>query len=354
MIERKRTIVGFDPGTTSAIAVLDLDRNVLLMKSVRNAGFDEIVGEVSSVGKPVVVACDVSPAPEVVRKLAASFDAHLSVPEMSMEVEEKAKLARAFGPEDNHQRDSLAAALGCANRLNGLMEKARSKGGGGENWEDAFEKVLKGTQPNLSRREPPVTTTAQETKPRKNRLPLQLKLKVLEKDVRRLRMEIEGQKEMILALQGENSRLHMKLDFEKQNRVRAIRNARRFAAPNLASKIKTLGYLLERKDAALNAITSKLKELEGKEVMILPAGKEIGGVTFIPVISGGKAARDDGVVIFTENNDNGKKGNALDINEAGGKKIEEWALVPKDSLSRITKDRLVRMIDGYKKERTGQ
>ncbi len=347
MTERKRTIVGFDPGTTSAIAVLDLDRNVLLLKSMRNAGFDEIVGEVGSAGKPVVIACDVSPAPEVVRKLAASFDAYLSIPEMDMGVGEKALLAGAYAPEDNHQRDSLAAALGSAGRLNGLIEKARSKGAEG-NWEESFEKVLKGIQPNLSFSEP----SRAEAKPRKNRLPIQLKLKVLEKGGRKLREEIESQRALIFALKEANVRLAKELDFERQTRACAIESARRLAAPNLTSRIKNLESSLEKKAAAVNSIIMKLKELEGKEVMILPAGREIGGVAFIPLADGKTERGCNNKVVFTENKHHGNGNDALDIGTAGGKRIEEWALLPKESLSKLTKDRLVRIIDGYKKERT--
>lgn len=345
MTERKRTIVGFDPGTTSAIAVLDLDRNILLLKSMRNAGFDEIVDEVISAGKPVVVACDVSPAPEMVRKLAASFDAHLSVPEMDMEVEEKTRLARAGEPEDNHQRDSLAAALGSAGRLGTLIEKARSKGGPA--WEESFEKVLKGLYPNLKSSSEPV---ASREPPRKNKLPLQLRLKVLEREGQKLREEMESQRRATLALKKENAELSRRLDLEKQARARAIESARRLAAPNLTSRIKNLESLLEKKEAAVNSIIRKLKELEGKEVMVLPAGREIWGVTFIPLADG--KTEHSNKVVFTENNKQHENGNALDIGSAGGKRIEEWALLPKESLSKITKDRLVRIIDGYKKERT--
>ncbi len=355
MTERRRTIVGFDPGTTSAIAVLDLDRNILLMKSMRNAGFDEIVEEVISVGKPTVVACDVSPAPDVVRKLAASFDAYLSVPEMDMEVEEKSRLARPYSPGDNHQRDSLAAALGSAGRLGTLIEKARGKCSEGNCWEESFEKVLKGMQPNLSDRES--SATAQEAKPRKNKLPIQLKLKVLERGGRKLREEMESQSALILALREANARLARELYFERQTRVRAIESARRLAAPNLNSRIKNLKCVLGKKEAAMNSIMKKLRELEGKEVMILPAGRDVGGVAFVPA-AGNKPERSGDKVVFTENDDggggDGRNNGALDIGAAGGKRIDEWALIPKDALSRITKDRLVRIIDGYKKERTGQ
>lgn len=347
MTERKRTIVGFDPGTTSAIAVLDLDRNVLLLKSMRNAGFDEIVGEVGSVGKPIVVACDVSPVPDVVRKLAASFDAYLSVPDMSMEVGEKTRLARAYAPEDNHQRDSLAAALASAGRLSVLIEKARGRSErSGENWEETFEKVLKGLRPNVSYREPEVT----EKIPRmRNKLPLSLKLKVLEKEMWRLRTEIESRSELILALKEENGRLLKSLDLEKQTRVRAIEKARRFAQPHLVFRISALKSLLKKKEAYLNSIIQKLRELEGKEVMVLPVGREIRGISFVPIASM-KMASDK--VVFAEQPAAGKS--ALALEETGGKKIEDWALIPKESLSRITKDRLVGIIDCYKKERTGQ
>lgn len=63
-------------------------------------------------------------------------------------------------------------------------------------------------------------------------------------------------------------------------------------------------------------------------------------------------------MVFTETGNRGygggAEGDAMTLDEAGGRKIEDWALVPKDALSRLTRERLVRIIDGYKKERTGQ
>jgi predicted RNase H-like nuclease (RuvC/YqgF family) len=108
---RDRVIVGIDPGTTTAAAVVDLDGHVLDVRSTRTADTAEIIEWLIERGRPVVVAADVTPMPETVEKFRRSFDAAGWVPNSDLPVDEKLHRTRREEYENDHQRDALAAAL---------------------------------------------------------------------------------------------------------------------------------------------------------------------------------------------------------------------------------------------------
>ncbi len=107
-------IVGIDPGITTGIAVIDLKGRVLFLDSSKNYDRGRLIEEVSSRGRAIIVAVDVSNPPEAVRKVAAQLGAQLYYPPEDLSVAQKRELAsKALGgavPVDTHQRDALAAA----------------------------------------------------------------------------------------------------------------------------------------------------------------------------------------------------------------------------------------------------
>ncbi len=111
-LPQRPLIVGVDPGTYTGVAVLDMSGNVLLLHSSKNLDRARIASLIGGLGKPVVIAADVNPPPDNVRKLAAMFNAQLYVPPVSLSTVEKRLLAEEAYPEyrDAHQRDALAAA----------------------------------------------------------------------------------------------------------------------------------------------------------------------------------------------------------------------------------------------------
>jgi len=111
MGDKLNTIVGIDPGTTSAISVFSLEGRLVFVGSIRNAGLERIVQEIEKHGKPVVIACDVSPAPGIVIEIARKFNSRLFVPQKSLSVEEKQELARGSKYENVHEMDALASSL---------------------------------------------------------------------------------------------------------------------------------------------------------------------------------------------------------------------------------------------------
>ena len=104
-------IVGVDPGTTVGVAVLSLSGELLHLESVRAQSPAELISAISSVGIPVLVATDKAEMPAGVEKIRRVFGAVSWKPKKDILVKEKYAAAEGFSFADDHQRDSLAAAL---------------------------------------------------------------------------------------------------------------------------------------------------------------------------------------------------------------------------------------------------
>ena len=108
---RDHVIVGIDPGTTTAVALTDLDGSVLDVWSSRTADTAEVIEWIVEHGRPVVVAADVEPMPETVEKIRRSFDAGGWIPERDLSIDRKLHRTREEAYDNDHERDAMAAAL---------------------------------------------------------------------------------------------------------------------------------------------------------------------------------------------------------------------------------------------------
>ena len=108
---RDHVLVGIDPGTTTAVAVVDLDGSVLDVLSTRTADTAEVIEWIIERGRPVVIAADVEPMPETVEKIRRSFDAAGWEPASDLPVDEKQHRTRDTDYDNDHERDAMAAAL---------------------------------------------------------------------------------------------------------------------------------------------------------------------------------------------------------------------------------------------------
>ncbi|QIB76811.1 DUF460 domain-containing protein [Haloferax volcanii] len=108
---RDRVIVGIDPGTTTAVAVVGLNGRVLDVHSTRTADTAAVIEWLIERGRPSLVAADVQPMPETVEKFRRSFDAAGWAPASDIPVDEKLHRTREVDYENDHERDALAAAL---------------------------------------------------------------------------------------------------------------------------------------------------------------------------------------------------------------------------------------------------
>ncbi|QYZ79626.1 DUF460 domain-containing protein [Methanofollis formosanus] len=104
-------IVGIDPGTTTGIGAVTLEGEVVEIFSSRQMGPAEMIEHITSVGKPLIIASDVSPMPDTVEKVRRAFNAVAYVPPQDRSVELKLDLTAGTGYANPHERDALSAAL---------------------------------------------------------------------------------------------------------------------------------------------------------------------------------------------------------------------------------------------------
>ena len=105
----KPLIIGVDIGTTTGLAIYDLDKNLLYTGSKRNFSFSSIVKEIMNFGSPLIVATDKKNVSKKIRKLASTFNSKIYSPENDLTIEQKEDILR-INIKDDHERDALAAA----------------------------------------------------------------------------------------------------------------------------------------------------------------------------------------------------------------------------------------------------
>jgi hypothetical protein len=125
--KRTYTIVGVDPGTTTAFAVLDLNGHVLDIASSRSWGFSELVGLLIESGHPLIIATDKNPTPATVERIKRAFSAILYLPASSLSVEQKLRDTKLYDYANEHERDALAAAIDAARSIKNKLENIEKK-----------------------------------------------------------------------------------------------------------------------------------------------------------------------------------------------------------------------------------
>ncbi len=106
----KPIIVGIDPGTTTAVAILDLSGSLIAVKSKKEFSKADVVDFITQYGKPVLISTDKSKTPFLVEKISALFGCELFKPEQDISVKEKNGLAKDIEVSNRHEKDALAAA----------------------------------------------------------------------------------------------------------------------------------------------------------------------------------------------------------------------------------------------------
>jgi len=104
-------IVGIDPGTTTAVAALDLEGNLLFLASSRQMAMSDVIEAIYKVGRPLIIASDVHEMPFSVEKIRRAFNGIAYSPRQDMSVETKLEMTSSFRYQNDHERDALAAAL---------------------------------------------------------------------------------------------------------------------------------------------------------------------------------------------------------------------------------------------------
>jgi len=125
--KRDHIIVGIDPGTTTAIAVLTLFGELRLVYSSRTISIPEVIEMIAEQGMPLVVASDVFPIPNAVEKIRRAFNAVQGSPEALLSAEDKIEFAAPYGYSNNHERDAIAASASFFRKNKNKFEQIRKK-----------------------------------------------------------------------------------------------------------------------------------------------------------------------------------------------------------------------------------
>ncbi len=137
-------IVGLDPGTTTGIAAVDLDGNLILLSSSRQMTMSDIIEELYGAGKPLIIASDVQQMPYSVEKIRRAFNAIPYTPKQSLPVEAKYDLTARFTYTNDHERDALSAALDAYRSLQNKFRNITKRVRPGVDLDEVRARVLRG------------------------------------------------------------------------------------------------------------------------------------------------------------------------------------------------------------------
>ena len=104
----KPVIVGIDPGTTSAVACVDFNGDLVKVHSGTEMPKSEIIEEIIAAGIPIIVASDKASTPSTVGTISSNLGAKLYAPDRDLSQKTKNNLGRG---NNSHEVDASAAAL---------------------------------------------------------------------------------------------------------------------------------------------------------------------------------------------------------------------------------------------------
>lgn len=208
-------IAGIDPGSTVGIALLDLNGGKLGTYSF-SGGLSEAVRTIERHGTPSIIACDVTPVPDMVARAASYFSCRLYVPQRQIREDDKRKVASGALTQNAHERDAYTAAVyayrASANRLRQIdaleeltqedKEKVKHLMLKGYKLQDAFAS-LKAPQP-------------EEKKAPERKVSAEIKLSP------------EGMRERIASLARENANLRLTLERLEEEKAALMHRLRLF------------------------------------------------------------------------------------------------------------------------------
>ncbi|MBS7653526.1 MAG: DUF460 domain-containing protein [Candidatus Bathyarchaeia archaeon] len=131
--DMRKLIVGVDPGLNCGLAVLTFDGAPVLIESQRGWSLAKLIERIVDLGEPAIISSDVSPAPSFLERLSKKLNAVLFEPAISMSVEEKHQMTRAYMERYNvkvkniHEIDALAAALKAYQHYKNKFEQIDAK-----------------------------------------------------------------------------------------------------------------------------------------------------------------------------------------------------------------------------------
>lgn len=260
-------IVGIDPGTTVGIAALDLQGEIIRVHSSRQMGMAGVIEYLYSIGKPVIIASDVSPMPFSVEKIRRAFQAVAYTPKHDISVGTKHELAGVYKYSNDHERDALTAAIEAYRFWNHKFSTIHKRIPSGVDMDEVRAGIIRGHSLEYILESFRKGTGRKEiVKPDITLDPTDDRVRILDGQVKDLRLLISEMKSEIESAKVEVRRL--KKENEKLRRARSdLINA----DPEVAKRdliIQNLKKRLrheEKNNKKLHHRLKQIKEIEGKE-----------------------------------------------------------------------------------------
>ncbi|WP_254861807.1 DUF460 domain-containing protein [Halovivax gelatinilyticus] len=279
-------VVGIDPGTTTAAAIVSLDGTVLDVWSSRTSDAADVIEWIVERGRPVIVAADVTPMPETVEKFRRSFDAAGWTPERDLAIDEKQHRTRDHPYDDDHQRDALAAALFAVDSHADQFERIAEKVPPGIDRGGVIDRVVSGEESveavltDLTEEDEPEPESSghepRELTPEEERIrSLEAQVERLESHVDRLEGRLEERDERVEELETEltAARSRERQEVRKEREVtRLERRANQLERERDAAReeVATLEDKVERMKALWKLDHSNFSDVSAKRAGLVP------------------------------------------------------------------------------------
>lgn len=318
MRRHRYIIVGIDPGTTTAIAILDLNGDLKSIISSRVFSFADIVEHISAGGDPLVIATDVTPPPAAVERVKRVFNAVLYTPPRFISAEEKINLAKRFGYANDHERDAIAAALLAFNSYKSKFAQIEKKAPVPLNIEELKAMVVRGTSVDSAILQ---LTSSKVEAPEPEQMEVEREKASAEVEVEEFKRELKRYSEQIERLKSFVEELKAELR-SKDSEILALMEqmeALKTAETREIKKAKAI-ELREREITRLKAEIERLKEINTQLEMRMDRLKQIkaleakGEAMPVKIISA--FARD--AILQAEREFGIKKGDVIYLEDASG------------------------------------
>ena len=240
---KKPIIVGYDPGTTAALAIIDTKGEILFLKSKRGFKKGEIIDIITDMGKPLLIAGDRRPLPRSVERMARTLGCRPFYPRKSLSISDKKWIVREFMNEieDDHEKDALASALYAFKHYSRVFKRTNEileSQGLSKLYDKVVESVVTGKVENIAEAINRMLRTREEVKIPK------IEQKALDKTVSKLQEKIKQLERDIDILKGSNEKLKKRLRIsEKDIRYYRKKLNEKIDLGSLASIKKRTGQL---------------------------------------------------------------------------------------------------------------
>ncbi len=325
---KRYLIAGIDPGTTTAVALIDLSGNLISVKSKKDWSLAEVLEFINSNGKPVMIATDKKNPPEFVNKIRASFNAILYSPKEDLSLEKKRELTSKFRFLNDHERDALASAIDALKNYESKFRNIEKRVPMGFDVERAKAEILKGT---ALRDLFEVQTTEKSEKRVEQETNYSELLEKKDKKIRDLIEENEILKRQISELKTEIEKLRMRIVAISEEEREKVR--KEIYVRNLEAKIVELNQIIKKKDEEIAELKEKVEILKKMKFLELSGWREVKVIKKFTKEEIEKASIGEGDIVYIVDASGGSKSYAEVLCE---KKIK--AVILSGEMSHLAKE----------------